>query len=63
MQGRKQQSIGELFMAHVLMKNRNGLVVDTRLTKSTGKAEIGRDLLTSPVETSDSGMYSLRSGF
>ena len=27
------------FMAHVLMENRNGLVVDTRLTKSTGKAE------------------------
>ena len=26
-------------MAHVLMENRNGLVVDTRLTKSTGKAE------------------------
>jgi hypothetical protein len=26
------------FMAHVLMENRNGLVVDTRLTKSTGKA-------------------------
>jgi hypothetical protein len=50
-------------MAHVLMENRNGLVVDTRLTKSTGKAEIGRDLLTSPVETSDSGVYSLRSGF
>jgi len=27
------------FMAHVMMENRNGLVVDTRLTKSTGKAE------------------------
>ena len=27
------------FMGHVLMENRNGLVVDTRLTKSTGKAE------------------------
>ena len=27
------------FMAHVLMENRNGLVVDTRLTKSSGKAE------------------------
>src|SRR5271155_2826385 len=27
------------FMAHVLMENRNGLVVDTRLTKSTGQAE------------------------
>ena len=27
------------YMAHVLMENRNGLVVDTRLTKSTGKAE------------------------
>jgi hypothetical protein len=27
------------FMAHVLMENRNGLVVDTRLTKSTGPAE------------------------
>jgi len=27
------------FLAHVLMENRNGLVVDTRLTKSTGKAE------------------------
>jgi hypothetical protein len=27
------------FMAHVLMENRNALVVDTRLTKSTGKAE------------------------
>jgi transposase len=27
------------FMAHVLMENRNGLVVDTRMTKSTGKAE------------------------
>jgi transposase len=27
------------FMAHVLMENRNGLVVDTRLTRSTGKAE------------------------
>lgn len=27
------------FMAHVLMENRNRLVVDTRLTKPTGKAE------------------------
>jgi len=27
------------FMAHVWMENRNGFVVDTRLTKSTGKAE------------------------
>jgi transposase len=27
------------FMAHVLMENRNGLVVDTRLTRSTGTAE------------------------
>jgi len=27
------------YMAHVLMENRNGLVVDTRLTKSTGQAE------------------------
>ncbi len=27
------------YMAHVLMENRNGLVVDTRLTKSTGRAE------------------------
>ena len=27
------------YMGHVLMENRNGLVVDTRLTKSTGKAE------------------------
>lgn len=27
------------YMAHVLMENRNGMVVDTRVTKSTGKAE------------------------
>ncbi len=27
------------YLGHVLMENRNGLVVDTRLTKSTGKAE------------------------
>ena len=27
------------YMAHVLMENRTGLVVDTRLTKSTGQAE------------------------
>jgi IS5 family transposase len=27
------------FMGHVLMENRNGLVVDTRLTQATGKAE------------------------
>lgn len=27
------------YLAHVLMENRNGLVVDTRLTKATGKAE------------------------
>jgi transposase len=27
------------FMGHVLMENRNGLVVDTRLTLATGKAE------------------------
>jgi transposase len=27
------------YMAHVLMENRNGLVMDTRLTKSTGQAE------------------------
>jgi hypothetical protein len=26
-------------MAHVLVENRNGFVVDTQLTKSTGKAE------------------------
>lgn len=27
------------YLGHVLMENRNGLVVDTRLTKATGKAE------------------------
>jgi transposase len=38
----KKSSGGESklsYMAHVLMENRNGLVVDTRLTKATGKAE------------------------
>jgi len=28
------------FMGHILTENRNGLVVDTRVTKATGKAEV-----------------------
>ena len=28
-----------VYMGHVLMENRNGLVVDSRLTSATGKAE------------------------
>ena len=37
------------FMGHVPMENRNGLIVDTRLTQATGTA--GRDAALAMIET------------